>query len=555
MTEASPSEASKVRFHATEVLVLGAGIGAYQAAIAAAKTGAKVKIVGHAKGASPYILGFNVPLDVAGGDSPDKYLADTLEGGYHLGNRALVARLSQEAEDAFEELRQWTVPFEMRDGRPALRHLSGSRFPRSVYVKGGTGTAIHRALQRQADALGVEAHLGLKIVRLVEVDGMVVGALARNREGHLVGLRAGSTVLALGGIGGLYDDSTYPTDVVGDSYALALDVGATLVDMEFVQFEPTVVTHPASVKGMEMPTAMFGDGAIMLNGAGERFMCRYNPQNCEKQIEKAKMALMIQAEIDGGRGTADGSIWFDATRLDAECLKGYVTHYRRLAAAGVDIARTPVQIKPAAHSLMGGVKIDERCYSTVPGLFVCGEAAGGLHGASRIAGNGASDAIVLSRVAGRNAAQSQCACSQEMFEQAALAGITGCAVSEPPLAGECLGRIRDTMSSLVGIRRSRSGLLEAVECLDRIRCEIDRRWDGSVLNPLNSARNAVKVAGAIAQSALLREESRGAHFRSDFPDMNPSWQRSIEITLAPGGALLATKGHENTDIRNEKKAA
>jgi aspartate oxidase len=541
--------------HSTDVLVLGAGIGAYQAAIAAAKTGVKVKIVGHAKGASPYILGFNAPLDVRGGDSPEKYFADTLEGGYHLGNRALIARLSREAEDAFCELQEWGVPFETRGGRPALRHLSGSRFPRSVFVKEGTGTAIHRALQRQADALGVERHLGLKIVRLVESQGSVIGALAKNQEGQLSGFRAGSTILALGGIGGLYDDSTYPTDVVGDSYALALDVGATLVDMEFVQFEPTVVTHPGAVKGMEMPTAMFGDGAIMLNAIGERFMCRYNPESCEKQIEKAKIALMIQTEIDEGRGTADGSVWFDATKLDSDCLKGYVAHYRRLVAAGVDPAREPVQIKPAAHSLMGGVKIDERCFSGVAGLFVCGEAAGGLHGASRIAGNGASDAIVLSRVAGRSAAQAQCACSQERFEQAMMAGIKRSVISDESLASEYLGSIRNTMSAFVGIRRSRSGLLQAMECLDHIRLKIAQHWDGSVLNVLNSVRNAAMVASAIAQSAQLREESRGAHFRRDFPDVDRSWQHSIEINFGPGGLLRASKGPLNSEIRNEKITA
>lgn len=548
MTDASPSGTSPIGMHSTDVLVLGAGISAYQAAIAAAKAGSKVKIVGHAKGASPYILGFNVPLDVTGGDSQEAYFADTQEGGYHLGNPALIACLAREAGDAFDELRQWGVPFEVHDDRPALRHLSGSRFPRSVFVKEGTGTAIHSALQRQADALGIERHLGLKIVRLLKDQGTVVGALARNKEGDLACFRAGSTILALGGIGGLYDDSTYPTDVVGDSYALALDVGATLVDMEFVQFEPTVVTHPGAVRGMEMPTAMFGDGAIMLNAAGERFMCRYNPQSCEKQIEKAKMALIIQTEIDEGRGTANGSVWFDATRLDSNCLKGYVTHYRRLVAAGVDPAREPVQIKPAAHSLMGGVKIDEQCFSGMAGLFVCGEAAGGLHGASRIAGNGASDAIVLSRVAGRSAAQAQWDCSQERFEQVALAGIKRSVFSDEAQANEYLVSIRNTMSSFVGIRRSRSGLLQAMECLDHIRREIAQQWDGSVFNAFYSARSAARVASAIAQSALLREESRGAHFRSDFPDVDRNWQHSIEINFGPGEVLLAAKGLQNSEI-------
>ena len=535
---AADSEA--VPTHSCDVLVLGAGIAAHQAAIAAAKEGVNVTMVGYAKGASPYILGFNVPLDRAGGDSEHSFFADTLAGGYGIGDRALIRVLSSEAVAAFMELQKWGVPFESRHGQPVLRHLSGSRLPRSVFVKTGTGTAVLKALERQAEILGVKTHRGLRILRLLKSDGVVVGALAQDRSAQLCAFQARSTVLASGGIGQLYGGSTYPSDVVGDSYALALDVGARLIDMEFVQFEPTVVSYPASVSGMEMPTAMLGDGAVMTNSLGERFMCRYNPVGCERQIEKARMALHIQTEIDEGRGTPNGSVWFDATGLATECLHGYVTHHRRLVAAGIDPAREPVQVKPAAHSLMGGVKVDECCFSGVPGLYACGEAAAGPHGASRIAGNGATDAIVLSRVAGRNAAHALLSDSGSRFNEA----VAHCSKRSPQRdahrARECLAAVRGAMSSLVGMRRSGEGLRTALESLGRLGAEVACRWDGSVHNALLPVRNAAMVAYAITQSALMREESRGAHFRSDFPESSRDWHCSIQIQMQAAGQLVAS---------------
>lgn len=532
------SPARSLRLEKTDVLVLGSGIAGYQAAKAAARDGVSVMLAGLARGASPFVLGFNVCLENgASEDTIAQYYEDTFQGGYGIGSTMLVSTLAQEARVAFEELRSLGVPFETTGGGPAFRHLSGSKYPRSVYVKSGTGNAILEALARSVVQLGVKEQLGLRVVSLLKAGDRVCGALVFDKHtGELTAILAANTVLATGGIGRLYGDSTYPADISGDSYALALDAGATLIDMEFVQFEPTVVAVPEKVKGMEMPTAMMGDGAVLLNTRGERFMCQYNPGDCEKRIEKAKIALFIQSEIDEGRGTEAGAVYFDARGLSPECLQGYVTHYRRLLSAGVNPAITPVQVHPAAHSLMGGVHIDHRCHSGVDGLLVCGEAAGGVHGASRIAGNGASDVIVFGRVAGRYARQTLKPLTPAEINAATQHAEGLFALAQRPSddgpAWRHLENIQRIMSTNVGIRRSGAALEEAVTQLRSTLVEIEEAWNGSPVHPLAGARRAALAGVAISHSAMVRTESRGAHFRTDFPETDDArWMRSSLVRL------------------------
>ena len=525
-----------LRAIACDVLVLGAGIAAYQAAIAARQAGAKVCLAGRAKGASPYILGFNVALPEAG-DSWQDHARDTLAGGYMLGQPALVSAMCSEAEATFRELAQWGVPFDTAGAAPALRHLSGSRRPRSVFVREGTGLAIHKALVRRADALGVQQCPGLRVLGLLG-EGEVAGALAVDPQGRPFAFHAASTVLAMGGLGGLYGGSTYPADVHGDSYALALEAGADLVDMEFVQFEPTVLCWPDAVSGMEMPTAMLGDGAIMTNRLGERFMCRYNPGDCEKQIEKARMALCIQSEIDAGRGTDHGGVWFDARHLDRRLIEGYVTHHRRLLSAGVDISQQPVHVRPAAHSLMGGVRVDPNFQSTTSGLFACGEAAGGLHGASRIAGNGASDAVITGRIAGRCAAAAVIRRRSYVAEGGEPQQALAREASEAPRA--ILQQVRACLSADVGIRRSGAGLQRAGEILDALSQQVSEQASGSPLAWRDAGR-AVLVAQSITRSALLRQESRGAHYRTDYPEASHRWAMAQAVHLGHKGEVVVSR--------------
>ena len=555
--DAQPVSAGRVfDVRVSDALVLGCGAAGYQAATAAARLGARVNLVGRARGASPFILGFNASLaSGAPGDSTEQFYRDTFEGGYELGEPGLIRALVEQAAVAFAELAALGVPFEMRDGRPALRHLSGSRYPRSVYVARGTGNAILRVVAREAKALGVEEHIGFRVISLLAFDGRVWGALAMHpRSGALTAFLAANTVLAMGGIGGIYRDSTYPVDVEGVSYTLALDAGAALRDMEFVQFEPTVVATPPGVRGMEMPTAMIGDGAVLKNTLGERFMCRYHPEGCEKQIEKARMALFIQKEIDEGRGTPAGAVYFDATVLGPDVLNSYVSHRQRLLKAGLDPQGQPVEVHPAAHSLMGGVRIDAHCRSDVPGLLVCGEAAGGLHGASRIAGNGAADAITFGRLAGLSAGEGRmrddpvAQARVDAWVRGLFEGADGTPDDVTAAAGY-VATVSGIMSASFGIRRGESSMDEGVRALEAVQARISARWTGSPFHPLARARSVALVALAVARSALARRESRGAHTRVDFPVRDDArWKCSSVVRLGGDGRLVvATAGSGRAD--------
>ncbi|WP_245178416.1 FAD-binding protein [Cupriavidus sp. AcVe19-1a] len=523
---------AKLEVHQVDVLVLGAGVAGYQAAIAARRSGASVAIAGMAKGASPYILGFNVAMP-DGDDSADDFAEDTYLGGYGLGEPSLIHAMAQESWDAFEELYGYGVPFAMNGQVPSFRHLSGSRRPRSVFVASGTGNAIHRALTGVAGDIGIEEILGWHVVRLIRVGNAVQGAVMRHRhEKRCMAVLANATVLALGGLGRLYDASTYPHDVSGSSYALALEAGATLRDMEFVQFEPTVIVDgPSVIRGMEMPTAMLGAGATLLNAQGERFMLRYNPASAETKIEKAKLALFIQKEIDEGRGLAGGTVAFDARPLGREALQQYETHYRRLRSAGIDPATEVVRIAPAAHSLMGGVEVDACLWSGVDGLFACGEAAGGVHGASRIAGNGAADAIVLSRRCGRFAYDMQIAADASTRAEAVELAEQELAASDPsPKHAAALSRIASQLAESCGIHRSAAELQHATNVLAAIE-------DHESME----VRRSCMVARSIVTAAALRDESRGAHFRRDFPHTNDThWRKSIRSRLQESRLLTST---------------
>jgi succinate dehydrogenase/fumarate reductase flavoprotein subunit len=509
----------------TDVLVLGGGLAGFRAALAARRRGARVVIAYQARGASQHIIGFNVPRSGAGQpDSPQQYAHDMIEGGYRLNDRCLVDALAAQAGPALQDLIELGVPL-ARDGEEiARRHLSGNRYPRSVFHPNGIGRLAWETLVQHVEQSSVQCLPGWKAISLLLHGAGVAGAILSRRDGsELLAVHAPAVVLATGGIGALYADSTYPLDITADSYAFALAAGATLVDMEFVQFEPTVVSEPVGCRGIEMPTAMFADGAVLRNAQGERFMLRHNPGHGEMQIEKAKIALAVQEEIDAGRGLR-GAVYFDTSAVPAARLESYVSHVGRLRNAGVDPACGPILVRPAAHSQMGGIRIDAQCGTGVPGLLAAGEASGGVHGASRIAGNGASDAIVFGGIAGRAAAAVEGFPRDlpwQTVHQEALARFHALpALESGPEPGEVKDAVRRTMLECVGIRRSAEGLSTAATQLAALR---DTCRDGLHLERpgdrirAQEALHFVVTAEAIAKSAAARCESRGAHWRIDHP--------------------------------------
>lgn len=535
----------------TDVLVLGGGLTGYRAALAARASGASVTMAYRARGASPYVIGFNAPLgNVDERDSAQVYFDDMVRGGYGLNDRRLVRVLAGRSVAAYEELVRRGVPFahsraDSGAAKALQRHLSGNTYPRSVFIPEGTGTGIMNILHGHARDEGVEIIAGQKVIDLLRDGDEVVGAvLCKPHTNELTAIRARSVVMAMGGIGRLYADSTYPADVNADALGLALDAGARLTDMEFVQFEPLVVMWPTGCRGMEMPTAMLGDGAQMRNRLGERFMMAYNPPHGERQIEKAKMSLFIQREIDEGRGFPGGGVEFDATMLTPQQLESYVSHCKRLRAAGVDPATTPPLVAPAAHSMMGGVAVDEWCWSGIPGLYVGGEAAGGVHGASRIAGNGCSDTLVFGAVAGEGAVQGmrgETARDWAAIEARSLDALAACidpaAVPAQPIEAS-KEEIRHVLAGSAGIWRSAAGLQSGHAALQAIAPGLRQAKGADIPGAIEvrEARRMADIAQIIVTAALTRTESRGAHQRTDFPALDDErWLRHISFRAGEDG--------------------
>jgi len=533
-----------------DVLVLGGGVSGYRAAAAAATAGASVVHAFRARGASQYIFGFNVPLAHKDGrDTAEIYFEDILRGGYQLNDRGLVQTLVEGTRPALDELVAIGVPFARNGDKFDQLNLSGNTYPRSVYHPQGLGPLAIGKLDAQCSGLGVRKQAGWKAIALLQDGAAVVGALLfKANAPALLAVHARATVLATGGIGAIYADSTYPADVAADSYAMAHAAGATLIDMEFVQFEPTVVVHPAECRGLVMPTAMFGEGAQLRNALGERFMFRYNPEHGEMRIEKARMAHCIQQEIAEGRGFPDGTVMFDTTVVPPQRLENHAEKAKRLRSKGFEPTTEAPRVRPAAHSHMGGVRIDRSAWSGVPGLFAAGEAAGGVHGASRLAGNGASDVFVFGGIAGRGAAASGMDLQGRdwnAIHAAAVAPLQAAqARSGHARPDDIKAAVRQALLEAAGLYRDRAGLEAGLAQLDALGREIaaglETRDLREVVRALE-ADNMVTVGRFIIRSALAREESRGAHQRTEFPKTDDSqWLRHVALQPAQAGLQLET---------------
>lgn len=550
----------KMEYVETDVLVLGGGLAGYRAALAARQHGAEVMIAYRARGASPFVIGFNAPLGHADArDTPEVFLADMIHGGYQLNDKRLARVLAYESVSAFRSLDELGVPFAREQGagptssgRVRQRHLSGNSYPRSVFVPEGTGRAILEALIHKAQQENVRAIAGYKILHIVNHDDCVRGALLwKPQTQSVLVVDARAVVVAMGGIGQLYAGSTYPADVAADAYGLMIDAGAQMIDMEFVQFEPVVTVWPHACAGMEMPTAMLGDGAQLRNAKGERFMMRYNPPLGERGIEKAKMSLFIQQELDEGRGFPEGGVIFDTTVIPPDVLNSYVSHCKRLRAAGLEPSERSPIVAPAAHSTMGGAVIDQDGWTGVPGLFVGGESSGGIHGASRIAGNGCTDTLVFGAVAGRNAARHMVSRNAKVVRDAAkhaLSPLSSQSARDSTAVQDAKESIRLLLAESAGIWRTGNVLKDGLTKLHLIESELEQAGSASLMElaGLFEAKHMAITARMIITAALLRTESRGAHQRTDYPQRDDSsWLQHIGFRKSDAGELI----HETVPVR------
>ena len=527
----------------TDVLVLGAGGAGLRAAIAAAEAGARVLVV------CKSLLGKAHTVMAEGGvaaamhnvayqDSWEVHFADTMKGGKLINDWRMAELHARESPERVLELERWGAVFDRTwQGRIHQRPFGAHTYPRLAHIGDRTGLELIRTLQdRAVHTEGVDVHMETTVFKLLEADGRIAGAIAyRRADGSLVLYRCAALVLASGGAGKMYRVTSNSWESTGDGTALAYEAGAELRDMEMVQFHPTGMVWPAGVRGILVTEGVRGEGGVLRNKDGERFMERYDQERMELSSRDV-VARAINSEVLAGRGTPHGGAFLDITHRKPDYIKTKLPsmYEQFLKLANVDITKQPMEVAPTIHYAMGGVRVDaETGAATVPGLYAAGEVASGLHGANRLGGNSLSDLLVFGKRAGDAAAaeaktnpKAATAKLDQREIEAAVSALT--APLERP-GGESpyrlMAEIQDVMTRYAPIVREGSELQAGLEKIQ----ELGERarvcgTGGSTTRAFNPGwhtaydlRSMLVNAEALLRSAIERQESRGAHARSDFP--------------------------------------
>ena len=528
----------------TQILVIGQGAAGLRAACAAAETGAEVLVVGKGSCASPEIMGFNCVTEP--GDSFQCFYEDVMQAGQEINHTALARQLAEGSIHETEFLTSLGVTLDRKvDGSYHTLSTLGCRYPRLVHHQALTGVEEMRRMEQYARELHVEFMPRVTVTDLVVCDGRVCGAACiRNEDGSFFSIQADAVILAAGGGSAIHGVSTYPGICTGDGYAIAARAGATLVDMEFQQFEPCSFVYPEALRGKIVPTTLLRSGARLYNAAGEDFMPRYGLSS--SNARKGPLSRAIASEIAAGRGTPHGGVYYDMTMLPRDMIvQGHSIFYVPAKAAGLDITQVPAEMAPASHTFMGGVEAEADTSTGVTGLFVCGEAMGGLHGADRIGGNAGAEVLVFGGQAGRSAAayltQNAQTVSGTQFQDAVrafearhagyLSRTSGTPVSE------LRARLMKLMDRHVGILRDEAGLLTALSGLDRLESAFADACSGggSGVRSLYEFSNMLLLGRMQVMASFLRTESRGVFNRTDHPDRDDSaWKKNIVFHLKNG---------------------
>ena len=527
----------------TDVLILGAGGAGLRGAIAAAETGARVVVV------CKSLLGKAHTVMAEGGvaaamhnvayqDSWEVHFADTMKGGKLINDWRMAEIHAKESPDRVLELERWGAVFDRTwQGRIHQRPFGAHTYPRLAHVGDRTGLELIRTLQdRAVHTSGVEVHMEVTVFKLLKADGRIAGALAyRRADGSLILYRCAALVLASGGAGKMYRVTSNSWESTGDGTALAYDAGAQLRDMEMVQFHPTGMVWPAGVRGILVTEGVRGEGGVLRNKDGERFMERYDRDRMELSSRDV-VARAINSEVLAGRGTPHGGAFLDITHRKPDFIRSKLPsmYEQFLKLANVDITKHPMEVAPTIHYAMGGVRVEaETGATTVPGLYAAGEVASGLHGANRLGGNSLSDLLVFGKRAGEAAATGAKANpvgAKTAIDQSEVDG----AIAElmAPLgrpAGEnpfkVQAEIQDVMTAYAPIVRDESGLQAGLDKILELEARAARCGTGGssalAFNPgwhtAQDLRSMLINAEALLRSAIARKESRGAHARSDFP--------------------------------------
>ena len=548
---------TKFETHEHDVLIIGAGGAGLRAAIEALAQGASVGVVcksllgkAHTVMAEGGIAAAMANVDHA--DDWRTHFRDTMRGGKFLNHWRMAQLHAQEAPDRIRELEQWGALFDRTsDGQILQRAFGGHTYKRLCHVGDRTGLEMIRTLQDRGVSLGIDVYMECAVTRLLKDGDRVAGAFGYWREqGRFVVFKAKSVVLATGGIGKIYKITSNSWEYTADGMALAYEAGAELKDMEFVQFHPTGMVWPPGVQGILVTEAVRGEGGILRNKNGERFMEKYDPKRMELSTRDV-VARAIYTEVREGRGSEHGGAFLDISQKPAEYVKKKLPsmYHQFLELADVDITKGPMEVGPTCHYVMGGVRVDpETAEATVPGLYAAGEVAAGLHGANRLGGNSLSDLLVFGRRAGLAAAQSAKKVSQSAIDQAQIDEAEREMLApfqngngESPYA---IHRdLQETMQKLVGIFRTEGDLQQALQELDKLK-ERARHMhvDGSrMFNPgwhlSYDLQSMLTISEAVTRSALARRESRGAHSRIDYPALDATWGKQNNVISSQHGAM------------------
>jgi len=566
--------------HEHDVLVIGAGGAGLRAAIEASAEGQSVGLVcksllgkAHtvmAEGGVAAALGYVEPKD-----NWKVHFRDTMKGGRYLNQWRMAQLHAMEAPDRVKELEEWGALFDRTpDGRILQRNFGGHKYPRLAHVGDRTGLEMIRTLQQHGIHCGMKVYMECTITRLLVDNGRVRGAFGYWREnGRFVVFNAKAVVLATGGIGRAFRINSNSWECTGDGHALGYLAGAELMDMEFMQFHPTGMVWPPSVRGTLITEGVRGEGGTLRNKDGKRVMFDYIPElyanetaSTEEEADQwlrestlgkpstAKrtpdllprdiVARAIHAEVKAGRGSPHGGVFLDIySRRSAEDIKRKLpAMYHQFKELGdVDITKESMEVGPTAHYAMGGVRVDpETQESGIKGLFAAGECAAGMHGANRLGGNSLSDLLVFGRIAGLHAAKYAKATGTPRLDDAEIEACSREALApferaEGPNPFVLHEDLKDKMQTYVGIIRNEGDLKKGLENLERIseatsRVKVDgNRHYNSAWHQAFDMRNMLIISEAMARAAVLRKESRGAHAREDHPDMDKGHYAKVNI--------------------------
>ena len=555
--------------HQYDVIVIGAGGAGLRAAVEAQERGLRVALVCKSLMGKAHTVMAEGGVAAAMGhvyseDNWQVHFRDTMRGGKMLNNWRMAQLHAQEAPERVHELESWGALFDRtKDGRMTQRDFGGHRYARLAHVGDRTGLEIIRTLQQKVVSMGVDVFMECKVLRLLaDADGQISGAVGYWRPtGEFVTFTAKAVVLATGSIGKSWLYTSNSWESTGDGHAMAIWAGADVIEMESVQFHPTGMVWPLSVRGLLVTEGVRGDGGALRNSEGTRFMFDYvapmfraetaeteeeadrwyddhlNNRRTPDLLPRDEVARAINSEVKAGRGSPHGGVFLDiATRRSAEYIRRRLPgmYHQFMELAGVDITTTPMEVGPTCHYMMGGVRVDaETEAATVPGLFAAGEVAGGMHGANRLGGNSLSDLLVFGRRAGIGASDyaegrgGVPAVTDADVEAAVAEALAPLERDRGENPYDIQHELQETMQALVGIIRTGPELEQALEKLGELKERTAKIAVGGG-RPYNPGWNLatdlpamLTVSTAVAQGALNRKESRGGHTREDYPSADP----------------------------------